>query len=524
MNPNYRLTFNIRDVVEFAKEILGMPLNDGQIFWLQNANKTVNILKPANQWGKTTAEAIAHIYQANCKPQLDRFKPDFDTWFRTRYQTLNFGKTYEIAKGVMEAIIDITESNYLLPDGSFNKSLLEGWAIKDVWDAPKLPKIVWWNNSDTLIRSYDGLGESFKRLKLAFISGDECGDIPELNLFLNGTLMPRTFFYQASIHLVGTSQPKGLEYEELAEIAEEDVREKGEDSNYFILSAKVNPTMASVYQNKFMPSEHLKKIEGTVDENLRKQIIYGFYVDAANHLYSWDEVNQMFIDDLPLDEETGISEAPVPGAYYAFATDLAAAEDETSVTCIRYNIKIQPREDLIIQKPHRVVFHKAWKGKSVPLFLQYELIKQYFLKYKMLSPGRTKFIYDAGSLGGKNAEQAFKDLGGIYPFPPTGRSYAEIKAEAMGVVKEVLGKGREFVINESSKRVDKHPEWGGVKASSGYKELRRQLEVASKDDDKIKNDQFTSFMMALHFIERRVPKVSHIKAVDFNFNRALTRS
>lgn len=520
--------FKLKDIVVFAKEILGMDLNPGQEYWLRNSWKLVNILKPANQWGKTTAEAIAHIYQAMCKPKLDMFNVDQATWFKTRYQTLNFGKTYEIAKGVMEAILDIAEGNYLQPNGEFNKSLIADWAIRDIWDAPKLPKIAWWNNSDTLIRSYDGLGESFKRLKLAFISGDECGDIPELHLFVNGTLIPRTFFYRGSIHLVGTAQPQGLEYEEIEELALEDIRVKGEASDYFVLSAKNNPERANVFQNIFMPQDYLRKIEGTVDENLRKQIMYGFYVDYADHLYTWEEVNQMFVADIPYDAESGISETPQENAYYIFAVDLAAADDETSCTCIRYNRKetvyLPTGETITKPLPHKIVFHKAWKGKSIPLYLQYELIKQYYLKYKTVSPHRAKFIYDAGSLGGKNAEQAFKDLGTIYPYPPTGRSYAEIKGEAFGVIKEVLGKERSFIVNESGKKIDKNANWGGIKASSQLKELKRQFEVMSMKDEKIKNDQFSSCTMAVHFIERRTPKVSHNRAVDFNLNKSLNRS
>jgi hypothetical protein len=520
METNLQKQNKIRDIIYFANNVLGMPLNRGQIWWLQNACKLVNILKPANQWGKTTAEAVAHIYHAVCKPKLDRFGLDEQTWADTRYQTLNFGKTYEVANGVKEAIIDITEGQYLLPDGKFNNSLLKNWAIIEIEEAPHLPRIVWYNKSETLIRSYDQLGESFKRLKLAFISGDECGDIPELMLFLNGTLLPRTFWYGGSIHLVGTSQPKGVEYETLAELAEEDIKEKGEKSDYLILSANTNSEMASVYQNQFIPEENIKKIEAIADPNMRRQIIYGFYVDWASHLYSWDEVNQVFNNDLPYDEESGFTQTPEENAYYVFAVDIAAAEDETSCTCLRYNLKRVIDENTKIDLPHKIVFHKAWKGKTLPLSLQYALIKEYFKKFKIVSPHRTKFIFDSGSLGGKNAAEAFKELNG-FPFPPEGRSYAEIKAEAMGVVKVVLGRGREFTIDQKGKRIDKNINWGMLKGSPMLKELRRQLEIASKDDDKIKNDQFTSLMMALHFVERRVPKVGHLKAVDFNYNRAV---
>lgn len=499
-----------KDITAFAENVLGMQIHDGQKFWFRNSVKAINILKPANQWGKTTAEAIKHIYHAVTKPQLDRFNMTLEDKMRFDYRTLNAGKTYEIARGVLEQAVDIAEGKYLLPTGHYNRSLLRGWAIKEVWDAPpRLPQIAWWNHSKTLIRSHDGLGEAFKRLRLAFISVDECGDIPELKLFLNGTLLPRLFFFQGSVDLVGTSQPKGVEYEEIAETAEEDPKQ------YFIISAKTHPDMASVYANQFMPGDSIKKIESIADPELRKQIIFGQYVDWSKHLYSWEEIAQMFRSDMEYDEESGFSEEPQENCYYAFATDLAASEDETSVTCIKYNIRSKLEDGTFKNFPHRVVFHKAWKGESLPLSVQYELIKEMFRKFHRVSPARTKFIFDAGSLGGKNAEDAFKELHG-FPFPPKGRGYAEIKAEGMGKVKEVLGRNRDFIVSEDGKIVDKNAEWGGIKASPKVTGLRRQLEIASKDDVKIKNDQFSSFMMALHFIEMRAPRSGFYKAVDFN--------
>lgn len=507
------------DIVAFANEILGLPTHEGQNYWLRRSTKTINILKPANQWGKTTAEAIKHIYHAVTKKQLDRFNMNFEDKQRFAYKTLNFGKTYEVAKGVSEHIVDITEGRYLLPTGEYNNSLLKGWAITSEWNAPKLPQINWWNNSATLIRSYDGLGESFKRLRLAFISGDECGDIPELNLFLNGTLLPRLFFFKGSVDLVGTSQPKGVEYEDLAAIAEEDMKKFEERSMYFIISYNSDPQMATVYRNDFMPKEGIESIENIADPELKKQIVEGQYIDWKKHLYSWAEVQQMFTPDIPWDPETGLSELPQKDGFYVFSVDLAASGDETSCTCLRYRIERRLEDGTVLSFPHRIAYHKAWKGSDIPLPLQYELIKEDFAMFKKVSPLRTKFVYDAGSLGGKNAEQAFLSLHG-FPFPPKKRSYAEVKAEGMTKVKEVLGRGREFVIDEHGKKVDKNREWGGVRASSKLKELKRQLEVASKDDDKLKNDQYTSFMQAVHFVETRTPKrTTPQKAVDFNLMR-----
>lgn len=503
---------------------MGLSVHDGQKHWFKHSIKKINILKPANQWGKTTSEAIKHIYHAVTKEKLDRFDMTFEDRHKFEYLTLNAGKTYEVSKGVQEAIADLTNGEYLLPTGKYNKSLLKGWAITRNIDntSTKLPEVRWFNNSRTLIRSYDGLGEGFKRLRIAYISVDECGDIPELRLFLNGTLIPRTFFFAGSIDLIGTSQPKGLEYEEITEDAELDIATRGKDSGFFVISANTNPDMANVYQNTFMPREELEKLEDIADPELKKQIMYGLYVSHAARLYTFEEVSQIFKTKMPWDPETGVSEKIVGGGYYIFSVDMAASKDETSCTCIRYNIFKRDMDGKRIDLPHRVVYHRFWKGETLPLSLQYEIIKQDFKKIKAESPLRTKFVFDAGSLGGKNAEEAFKELHG-YPFPPKGRSYVEVKAEGMGKVKEVLGRNRRSVIGESGKMVEQEKDWGGIKASPKLKELRRQLEISSKKDDKIKNDQYTSFMQGIHFIETRAPKVGRVKAIDFNLMGSMVR-
>ena len=508
-----------RDIAEFSRKVLGIDVHEGQEFWFDKSTKQINILKPGNQWGKTTAEAIKHIYHAVCKPQLDRFPMTPADRFAFAYKTLNFGITYEVANGVCEAILEIVEGKYLLPTGKYNNSLLAGFAIKKVDSQPKMPQIIWWNNSRTLTRSYDNLGAAFKRLRLAFISGDECGDIPELILFVNGTLLPRVLFFQGSIDLVGTAQPKGLEYEELSETAQEDMADLGEESNYFILNHNTFPQYASVYTNKFMSSEFISKIEGIADPQLREQIIYGKYTEFGKRLYTFEEVAQMFKNDLPYDAETGFTEFPERNGFYIFSVDVAGSEDETSLTCIRYNLKKVLRGGEVVPMKHRVVFHKAWKGASVSLDLQYQMILDYYRMFKMVSPARTRLVYDSGALGGKVLGQALASAN-PYPFPPKKRRYSEVKAEGQMKVKEVLTRNRKLGMDEKGKKKDLNPDWGGVEASPLIKGLRKQLEIASKDDDKLKNDQYTSFMQAIHFIEMRTPKSgSHNKAQSFDVMR-----
>ena len=50
-------------------------------------------------------------------------------------------------------------------------------------------------------------------------------------------------------------------------------------------------------------------------------------------------VTHMFVPTIPYDPETGISEMPDKNGQYIFSVDMAASDDETSCTCIRYGMK-----------------------------------------------------------------------------------------------------------------------------------------------------------------------------------------
>lgn len=459
--------------------------------------------------------AMKHIYQGVVKPQLYGRVSDTTTWNTIDYRTLNVGKTYEVSRGVFEAIKSIVQGEVLMPDGTTNRSVLKDWAIADYVDTTnKPPEIVWWNNARTLIRSYDDLGSSFKRMRLAYVSSDECGDIPELKLFVNGTLLPRVLFWKGSIDLLGTHQPRGIEYFELVEEAEEDIRQNGDASDYYVQHG-------AVYDNPFMDPEQIRKIENIADERLRQQIIYGKYVDAKDHFFTWDECNQIFNDDIPYDAESGFSIKPEeinPNGSYVFIVDLAATEDETAATVIEHNRFVFNWERKRFELPYKIVFHKAFKGEKIPITMQYELIRSWYKIFKDKARN-TAFIFDEGSLGGKNAADAFRDLYG-HGFPGPKKSYAQEKAYAVGSLKEVVGRGRKVVLGADGKKIDLVKNWGWLKASSKLRELRRQFEVYALDDKKLRQDRISTIYMGIHWIEKRRPMSTHNKAVDLDMYRS----
>lgn len=501
-----------RDVIGFAEDVLGLVHireHAGQVRWAENSWRLINILKPANQWGKTLIEAVLHIYHAMCKPMLIGRVHDDKMWFDIRYETANVGKTYEVSKGVFETAIDLAEGKVLLKDGTTNDSMLKGWAIDHVESAPnKPPEIHWWNNSVTLIRSYDDFGSSFKRKRLAFVSVDETGDLPELKLFLNGTLIPRVFFFRGPIHLVGTSQPAGVEYEEVSEIAQTEYAKDPEKSEYYFQTGPV-------FENPNIDPDFLARMSAIADPELRKQIIYGQYVDYADHFFTFDEVNQVFSEPLPYDEETGITEPPDKTGHYVCVADMAATRDETAFTVIRHSRTVTSDTGKKTELPHKVVFHRAFRGDTMPLALQYEMIRNWFMLYKTVAPTTTKFVFDSVSLGGKNAEQEFSDLHG-FPFPGTGSSYLTAKSEGLGTLKEVVSRGRRFVIDEKAQRVDENMLWGMLRISPKIVQMKRQFEAYKIDDKNIRTDRLMTIVMGVHYIEKRKPRQSHNRAVDFD--------
>jgi hypothetical protein len=418
---------------EFSRVYLGIDISPKQKEWVNNSTRLINILRPGNQFGKTTIEAIKHIYHAMTKPNLAQLNLPTEGWLRTEYPTLNFGKTYEVAKAVYNTMIDIINGDFLIYDPKVgtaytNKSLITQ-AVVEIKENP-LPYIKWWNNSMTLIRSYDDLGTSFKAKKIAFISGDEVGDIPELILFINTTLLPRLVFFQGKLDIVGTPQNVG-DYQELIELAW-----KG-DKDYYLMGG-------TMYDNPYLNPDYVKKIEEIADPDLRRRIIYGEFVEAGERFFPIiDIMNACKIDVKATD--SGLVEDPVRGGKYILSYDPAASVDNAAIGVIRFDTH-----------PYKLVYKKVFKGNQMALPMQYELVTDIFIRLKDMGC-KVRFIYDEGGLGGKNVEAYLTELNG-YGFPGKGHSYVDTKAEALARLKDVLEREREVRIVDG-KEIDVASNW-----------------------------------------------------------------
>jgi len=474
----------------FSEYFLGIKLSEKQTEWVNSSSKLVNILKSGNQFGKTTITAIKHIYHAMTKPKLARMNLDISGWLRTEYPTLNFGKTYEVSKAVFHTIIDIVNGDYIIHDPQTGKTTTNESkireAVREVKENP-LPYIRWWNNSITLIRSYDDLGTSFKMKKIAYISGDEIGDIPELILFINATLLPRLVFFQGTLDLVGTPQEPN-EYQEVVELAR-----KG-NPDYFLMGG-------TMYDNPHLDPEYIKKIESVADPDLKRRMVYGEFVESGDRFFPLADIMNAFRWSATYNKETFFAEEPKREGKYVLSYDPAASNDNVAIGVVRYD-----------EKPLKLVYKRLFKGNTVPLSMQYEMVREIYGKYKGIK-ANIKFIYDSGSLGGKNVGQQLRDLRGL-GFPGKGKSYPDARAEALSKLKGYFEEGRQVRIVDG-KEVDSVSDWG-ILVFPEDRELRLELEGYKLDDKKIRNDQVMMLAMAVWYIDKLIPRQRFKAAVDWD--------
>lgn len=479
---------------------MDLSRHKGQTRWVENSTKLVNILVPGNQWGKTLVLSCQHIYQNMTKHELAKFGISQDIqnmrdwsesqtssqWFNQNYTTLNFGKTYEIALSVHETILMLINGEYELVDPDtnrlyFNQSKLKG-VIRKAKEGDN-PEIEFINNARMLTRSVDDMGSSFKRRRLAFVSGDECGDIPNIKELLNVTLLPRIAFFQGKINLVGTPQNPG-EYQELVEEAEGAMEELEEASDYYV-------QRGTMYENPGLSRDHVKRIEAVADDDLKRRIVRGEFVETGNRFFQMVQVENAINDNLTWDRDSGIIEMCDTEGKYVVVVDMAASNnDRTVILVLRYDANITRV---------RLVYMKFFRGKEVPLPMQYEMVLEV---YDMYSGGQfVDLVYDGQSLGGKHAEQQFKH---IHPtkFPPQGMTPADAKARALGALRALLDNGRSTIQDKNGNIVDVVEDWGGLEMPY-IRAVRVELEGYKLDDKNIRNDIVITLAQGAFYVSRK---------------------
>lgn len=485
------------DIILFLEKICGLPVSHhaGQVKWLKNSNRTINILRPGNKWGKSLIEGGKHLWHCYTKALLPKNLTD-EEFLQAEYQTLNFGPGYEQARDILRMARDIAQGNILIPEefqedyGHFNRSLLKDWFISDdKADRDQLPYLGFWNGATIYGRSYSEMGAAFKMKSLAFISGDECADIQELWTFTNNTLLPRlSKYYPPMIDYVGTPQPEGFDYMKMIDMAEEDMKHPDWKNTGLYYTQR-----GHVLQNVFLPKATIATFDRIMDPNLKKQVLEGEYVETGEKYFGFTRIENA------IDLTIQLQEYGDPGRKYITIVDYAGGEsvwaDYTVIGTIDYT-----------EEPYKLVQFSRFKGGDIPIPTQYALTEEITMNFG----GKGNLIFDSSSLGGKNAK-AF--LGHLHPiaaeFGPNGQGTR--KGEMLATLKIAFDGGqsmtrkRKRVKNENGDWIDENPSWGLIRLPN-IPALLGELQNYKLADTKIRQDCVMMLAMGIHWIEMRRPK------------------
>lgn len=492
-------------IVVFLEKICGLPVtkHPGQMQWLTQGKKMINILRPGNRFGKSLIGAGKHLYHHYTKIGISGMYKTVEEWQRIKYDTLNFGPGYEQAREILRLAYDICQGNIHIPIeyqeeyGVTNQSLLKDWFITENHVEDKmLPYLAFLPGGNLFGRSYDEMGAAFKMKALAFITGDEVGDIDQLWSFTNGTLIPRLAQYKnPQIDYYGTPQATGIDYMQMIEMAEEDMAKSDWEEEGFFYVQK-----GSMFQNPFLDKNTIASIEKIADPAMKRQIIYGEYVETGDKYFGYQRVNNAIDDSLTLMQKG------LPGRKYVVTVDFAGGQsawaDYTVIIVIDYT-----------EEPYKVVGFKRFKGGSIPIPVQYKLVEE--VKNNFSQGSTCRLIIDSSALGGKNALAFLKHLQPIqFDMVP------QKKAEMLATLKIAFDGGqsdtmRRKVAVKAGDPFDENPIWGLIRFPN-LPPLVNELTNYKLDDKKIRTDCVMALGVGIHWIEMRRPKQVKNRMVHFD--------
>lgn len=333
-----------KDIVFFAEEFLGMPLHEGQIRFYRNANGKVNVLVPANRWGKSITVAIKHIH--HCVYKIGLGQGNGEAFGRAQYMTANLAPHSDATKPVFEAIKNIMTSSFAIPqaDGSMkNNECKIGWLLNEAGVRNTVPYYIpFFNRSEILFRSTgEDKGDSIQGKNFGYISYDEGGRSNHLEYELNANIIPRLADLNGTLDIVSTPDMKSNSI-----LFHYDLFEKGlhGEFGYYAQEGSISDNVFLLRNNPTYIEDEERRLAG---DPIKDQVLHGKFVFAGDSLYPADDIQAAKDDTLNM----GVPYEQ--GHTYVVGVDTAMGEDEMVFTVVDTT-----------DKPYRVVRQLCAKGNS----------------------------------------------------------------------------------------------------------------------------------------------------------------
>jgi hypothetical protein len=334
-----------------------MPLHPGQIKYIEETTglKTkVNVLVPANRYGKTTIIACLHIWTNFYKrgiPEGNR-----KAWARALYRTANVAPSSSLIEAGFNYIDQIMTSSFpiVLPGGRIvsNVCLIEWFYLRSRTRTTPVHLQFFANNSYVEHRTLGmSASDSLEGKPFGLITYDEGGRSRHLEAEVNGTLLARLFDWQGQLHIVSTpdqNSPSILYHFELYQ--------KGLNriDGYYTMEGQLK-------DNIFFPIEQIEAQYQLYEGNpLKDQVLYGKFVFGGDNLYNAMDILAA------KDEALNDGARYVPGNRYVISSDTAIGADEMVHTVLDITDLVVTRKEnaYLLSGRAQIVKQVASKGNS----------------------------------------------------------------------------------------------------------------------------------------------------------------
>lgn len=302
-----------------------MPLHDGQVKFVNRAHAKVNVLVPANRWGKSIVCAVKHIHHNFYKVGIGRGNTGAHQ--KAHYRTANLAPHSDATKPVFDAIKAIMTSSFPIPqeDGTIvNNNCLIGWFFNPDKLRNSVPLYMGFNNnSEILFRSTgEDKGDSIQGKSFGYISYDEGGRSNHLEYEMNSNIIPRLADLNGSLDIVSTpdmSSASLLYHYELFE------KGKNHEPGYYSQEGSIEDNVFLLRNNPDYIRDETRRLKGNP---VLDQVLYGKFVFSGDTLYPEGDILRAKRDNLV----GGVRYTR--GHNYVVGVDTAIGSDEMVYTVL----------------------------------------------------------------------------------------------------------------------------------------------------------------------------------------------
>lgn len=338
-----------------------MPLHPGQIKYIEDTFRLktkINLLVPANRYGKTTVAAClqihAHFYKIGVPTGNRR------AWVKASYRTANVAPRSSLIEPLFNYIDQIMTSGFPinLPDGTIttNKCQIEWFYLKAQTRESPVHKQFFAFNSYIEHRTLGATAaDSLEGKPFGLITYDEGGRSMHLQDEVSGTLLARLFDWNGQLHIISTpdqGSPSLLYHKKLFD--------QGMLKDY--ARTKTYSMEGALKDNIFFPPEQIaEQYELYANDPLREQVLEGKFVFGGDNVFNPDDI--LACQTSELNDGRRYAE----GHKYIIATDTSMATDEFVHTVLDvYNLSVKKLHTGLLEITGTVdlVKQAAAKGNS----------------------------------------------------------------------------------------------------------------------------------------------------------------